>query len=302
VLAHKSAMVAQIADHDLDDDYIAELDWSGKVLWEWRASAHFDELGFTPEARAAIREAAERARGAFDWLHVNSMSYVGPNRWYDDGDRRFAPDNIIISSRQASIIAILDRTGAVVWRVGPDSRDSEALAKLGQIIGQHNPHVIPEGLPGAGNVLVFDNGGASGYGYTTPSAPDGENAVARDSSRVLEFDPTTLAKIWEYTIGGQEHYRFYSHYISSAQRLANGNTLITEGADGRIFEVTPAKEIVWEYVSPFFSNQPTPPGVPPSHRIYRAYRIPYDWVPQAGRPEERAVKPPQLSEFRVPSQ
>jgi hypothetical protein len=35
------------------------------------------------------------------------------------------------------------------------------LRAIGQVIGQHNPHIIPEGLPGAGNLLVFDNGGAS---------------------------------------------------------------------------------------------------------------------------------------------
>ena len=301
VLAHKSAIVPAIADHELDDDYIVELDWRGNVLWDWHASEHIDELGFPPEAREAIRRAGEAARGSFDWLHLNSMSYVGPNRWYDEGDERFAPENVIISSRQASIIAIIDRNGSVVWRAGPDYRDSDALRKLGQIIGQHHPHMIPKGLPGAGNILVFDNGGASGYGYTTPSAPNGENGIGRDSSRVVEFNPVTYEKVWEYTIGGLEHYRFYSFYISSAQRLPNGNTLITEGADGRIFEVTPAKEIVWEYVSPFFAKQPQPPGVPPNHRVYRAYRVPYDWVPQAARPEERAVTPPNLSEFRVPA-
>lgn len=36
----------------------------------------------------------------------------------------------------------------------------------------------------------------------------------------------------------------YSMFISSAQRLPNGNTLITEGADGRLFEVTVDHELV----------------------------------------------------------
>ena len=301
VLAHRAVTVPAIADGELEDDYIVELDWNGKVLWEWHASDHIDELGFSSDARAAIRRAGASARGAFDWLHLNSLSYVGPNHWYDDGDARFNPENLIISSRQASIIAIIDRKGTVVWRTGPDYRDNEALAKLGQIIGQHHPHMIPKGLPGAGNILVFDNGGASGYGFTTPSAPNGENALGRASSRVIEFDPVTYNKVWQYTIGGLEHYRFYSFYISSAQRLPNGNTLITEGADGRLFEVTPAKEIVWEYVSPFFAQTPPPPGMPPSHRVYRAYRVPYDWVPQVPRPEERPVTPPQLGDFHVPA-
>ena len=52
--------------------------------------------------------------------------------------------------------------------------------KLGQIIGQHNPHIIPKGLPGAGNLLVFDNGGASGYDAPSPGSPTGVNAFGRE--------------------------------------------------------------------------------------------------------------------------
>ena len=85
---------------------------------------------------------------------------------------------------------------------------------------------------------------------------------------------------------GQESYRFFSHYVSGAQRLANGNTMITEGADGRIFEVTTSGDIVWEYVSPYFTQNGD------SNRVYRAYRVPYDWIPQlrARRARRRAAE------------
>jgi len=106
-----------------------------------------------------------------------------------------------------------------------------------------------------------------------------------------------LKKVWEYSIGGTESYRFFSHYISSAQRLMNGNTLITEGADGRLFEVTTTGEIVWEYVSPYFTDGPNS-----TNRVYRAYRLPYAWVPQLPRPTERAVVPPNVREFRITPQ
>jgi len=88
--------------------------------------------------------------------------------------------------------------------------------------------------------------------------------------------------------------KLYSKHISSAQRLPNGNTLITEGACGRILEVTPAHEIVWEYVSPYYS-----PKMQLNH-VYRAYRVPYDWVPQLPRPQEKAVTPPDIWDFHVP--
>ena len=70
-----------------------------------------------------------------------------------------------------------------------------------------------------------------------------------------------------------------SPFISSAQRLPNGNTLITEGSDGRIFEVTADHELVWEYVSPYWGN-----GNLNMNLVYRAYRAPYDWVPQLPEP------------------
>ena len=182
--------------------------------------------------------------------------------------------------------------------MGPDYRTTPELAELGQIIGQHNPHIIQKGLPGAGNLLVFDNGGRSGYGFSNPARPDGTNSLTRDSSRVLEINPVTFEKIWEYSVGGgTEQFQFYSWYVSNAQRLPNGNTMVNEGMDGRVFELTPEKEIVWEYVSPFFSDDEVV-----THRVYRAYRLPYEWIPQLVPPVEKAVIPPNLSTFRVPSQ
>ena len=87
---------------------------------------------------------------------------------------------------------------------------------------------------------------------------------------------------------------FYSCYISSAQRLPNGNTLITEGSDGRLLEVTPDHEIVWEYISPYFGTHIT------TNMVYRAYRYPYDYVPQVEKPEEVAIAPVDNEDFRLP--
>jgi Arylsulfotransferase (ASST) len=292
ILTHTSHENAAVAPGMLEDDRLIEVSWDGKILWQWVASDHIDELGFSAEARAAIRGGAgpNAARG-YDWLHTNSATYVGPNHWFDEGDRRFAPDNVVISSRQASLLAIVARDGSVVWRIGPDFSQSEELRKIRQIIGQHHAHFIPKGLPGAGDLLVFDNGGASGYGAPTPVAPNGQGIFARANSRVLEINPVTLALVWSYVSPGQ----FYGSNISGAQRLPNGNTLITEGPTGRVFEVGTDGAIVWEYVSPFFGTA----GPRPSNAVYRGYRVPYDWIPQIERPKEHAVTPPALSDYKV---
>lgn len=291
ILTHTNRLQPRVADVMLEDDRLVEVSWKGDVLWEWVASDHIDELGFAPDARKAIKAAQSfnKARGSFDWLHINSAHFVGPNRWFDQGDMRFAPNNVIISSREASLLAIVGRDGKIVWRLGPDFSESKELRAIHQIIGQHHAHIIPKGLPGAGNLLVFDNGGSSGYGFASPIAPDGVGAFARSTSRVVEINPVTLELVWSYT-----NPRFFSTNISSAQRLPNGNTLITAGAGGRMFEVTTQGAIVWEYMYPLFS------GANASNAVYRAYRIPYGWIPQITRSTERPVAPPALGDFRVP--
>lgn len=233
-------------------------------------------------------------------MHMNSVSTLGPNRWFDTGDERFHPDNIIISGRNTNIMAIISKqTGTLVWQLGPDYSATAELKKMGWIIGQHHAHLIPRGLPGEGNILVFDNGGSAGYGAPNPGAPTGNSNALRDHSRVLEFDPITLEVVWQYTareagFEPMDRYKFSSHYISSAQRLPNGNTLITEGADGRLFEVTPGHEIVWEYISPYFGKKKN------RNMVYRAYRLPYHWIPQVDKPGELPVPKIDICKFRVP--
>ena len=224
ILTHVNHRVTTVSEVLLEDDRLIEVAPDGTIVWEWTAGPRIDEFQLAPDARAAIRKAADlnAARGSFDWLHVNSATYVGPNRWFDAGDERFAPDNVIISSRQASLLAIVARDGRIVWQIGPDFSASPELRKIRQIIGQHHAHLIPKGLPGAGHLLVFDNGGSSGYGFAGPIAPEGVGALARATSRVLEIDPVTLELVWSYTAP-----RFFSTNISSAQRLPNGNTLVT---------------------------------------------------------------------------
>lgn len=287
VLAHTSHAEPAVANVLLEDDRLIEIDATGKITWEWRAADHIDELGFDAPARAAIARLG--TRDGYDWLHVNSARYLGPNTWHETGDARFHPDNVIISSRSASVVAIVARDGAVVWRLGPDSRASPELRAIGQVIGQHDAHLIPPGLPGAGNLLLFDNGGASGLGDPSAISAQGNAIYQRATSRVLEIDPVSLAVVWSYAAPN-----FFSTNISGAQRLANGNTLITEGAPGRVFEVTPAKDIVWEFVNP------PGEGGRRSNAVYRAYRLPYGWIPQIPPPREVAVTPPAPGALHVP--
>ncbi len=106
----------------------------------------------------------------------------------------------------------------------------------GKLNGQHDTRFLENG-----NILIFNNG-------TRQSR----------SSSVVELNPKTSEVVWEYV--GDPPTTFFSGHISGAERLTNGNTLICSGEKARVFEVTPEKEIVWEYEYP--------------KELFRASRIP----------------------------
>jgi hypothetical protein len=87
---------------------------------------------------------------------------------------------------------------------------------------------------------------------------------------VREIEPTTGDIVWQYENGAD----FFSPFRSGNQRLPNGNTLICECDAGHLFEVTPAKEVVWDFWSPFVNQGPHHLG----KRIHRATRYPPEAV------------------------
>jgi hypothetical protein len=267
------------------DQCIYEVTPAGEIVWKWISSEHLDEMGFSEESLAMIRRGFSISNGRWGFLVINDMKPLGPNRWFDGGDNRFRPENIMIDSREGNFTAIIERkTGKIVWRMGPDYPDTgksshprmfnhQVPRPVDQIAGQHDAHIIPEGLPGAGHVLVFDNQGSAGF----PPAYLGEYF----GSRILEIDPLTKEIVWQYNAedSGQPLWTFFSSFISSARRLANGNTLICEGMNGRIFQITPQGEIVWEYVNPYFGMMALGDKEVRTNLVYRAQPIPDNWIP-----------------------
>lgn len=247
LLGVQEILVPQISSIPLKDDLILEIDPAGNIVWQWYTYEHVGEFGFSPEARELIF-----AQGG-DWAHANSISEIPANNHTDPA---FAPGNIIVSQRFTNTIFIIEKsTGDVVWKVGPEDHVT---------FGQHYPLMIPPGLPGEGNILVFDNGSGTGYPL---------RVRAPGYSRIQEIDPVTKLPVWTYTaaMSGQNVRDFWSDIVSGAQRLPNGNTLICQGARGRLFEVTSTGQIVWEYMAPY--------QAPSSSRlVFRAYRLDYSWA------------------------
>lgn len=278
-------------DKPFMDQPIYEVTPAGDIVWDWVAHDHFEALGITGEKREVLFSDTQ-VRGRAYIFVINNMQPLGPNRWHDAGDDRFHPDNIMVDSREANFIAIIDKkSGDVVWRLGPDYPAAFDFSKrafngpvprpVDSISGQHDAHMIAQQLPGGGNILVFDNDGPAGlpqvYSKTFPG------------SRVLEIDPITRDIVWQYdgSSSGMPFWAFYSSFISSARRLPNGNTLICEGMTGRIFQVTVEGEIVWEFMNPKFGEWSQHQmnlinfGGSQANWVFRAQHVPNAWLPDS---------------------
>lgn len=159
--------------------------------------------------------AAASGGGMGDVLHTNSVELVR-ERFVGSGVI-FEPGQVIVSMRSLNAIALIDlETERAKW-----------ILRNGWQ-AQHDPDLLDNG-----NILLFDNRGHLGSG---------------GASRIIEFDPMTGQVVWEYS--GSDEARFYSSWRGRQQKLPNGNVLITESSGGRLFEVTPDKRIVWEYINP----------------------------------------------------
>ncbi|MDL2307795.1 arylsulfotransferase family protein [Desulfovibrio sp. OttesenSCG-928-C06] len=292
-------VLPEFSPHPIADTKLMEVDEDGNCLWSWSLFDHWDQLGIETIGKAVHYHFAPLFDGAgyVKVTYCNNINYLGPNRFYDAGDERFHPENIISDIRNLNTSFIIDKkTGDIVWRLGPDFESTKQLQDIGQIVGQHHVHMIQPGLPGAGNILLFDNGGQAGLGRPTPCAPNGHNHATRGYSRVLEINPATLEVVWAFNDprlnfdGNTEALSIkgllFSQYCSSADRLPNGNTLITEFQFGRILEVTVEGEIVWEFINP-------------GGKVFRAHRYPYSWCPQVKSWQEDAVAPVHNSRIRL---
>jgi hypothetical protein len=173
-----------------------------------------------------------------DWAHTNTIEVL-PDNPTGQADPRFAQGNLVFSMRHVDTIGVIDKpSGQVVWAWGP-----------GVIEKQHMPTMLPNG-----HFLVYDNGSETGR------------------TRVIELDPLSGQIVWQYVADPPES--FYSFARGSNQRLGNGNTHIADSDNGRLFEVTPEGEIVWEFVNP----DRTPDGRP--QPLYRSMRYTHEFVAQ----------------------
>ena len=221
-------------DKEMHTCYLEEVDRRGRVVWSWRSVDHMADFPTWDVERK-------------DPTHFNSIHELPPNRWFDAGDERFRPGNILVSARHLSTIFIIDkRTGEVVWQY------SNGLDY------QHEATMVDQGRLGEGLILVFNNGTSGRNGYRR--------------TLVQAIDPTAGEVAWEY---GSEY--FFSSVAGTVQALPGENLAVASSHGGRIFEITPTGEVVWEWVPPYLPMRPE--------------RLPADYCPQlAALPPQQPVE------------
>jgi hypothetical protein len=258
----------------------------GTIVWTWKVWDHLiQDAGITFPNYGVISAHPERINVNFgghataDWLHINAVAY----------NARF--DQVMLSVHNFSELWVIDHSttsaqaagstggtygkgGDLLYRWGNPQAYNQGTAADQKLFQQHNTHWIPDALPDAGKILVFNNkaGTPVGQNYSSvniispPVDTTGHYAYGGGAYGPAVFD-------WTYTAPVPTD--FFSNNISGAQRLPNGNTLICEGTPGNFFELDTAGTIVWHYVNPVNNMGPRPQGTAITNSsVFRCTRYP----------------------------
>ena len=271
-----------------------------RIVWEWHAWDHLVQNvdpslpnhanpADRPEridVNGDILGAAATPNPPADFFHMNSVAYNAEL------------DQIVMSIPRFNEIWVIDHSttteeargstggragkgGDLLYRWGnPQAygRGAETDRRLGF---QHDAHWIPRSYPGGGNLMVFSNrSGGPGpnatrttvYELTPPVDPSRRYTLAAGRA----FGPAE--PVWTYSAPD-----LVAQYISGADRLPDGKTLVSSGPQGRVFEVTSDGKIVWEYWSRYTGSLGGPQGGANPFALFRAIRVPANHPALKGR-------------------
>ncbi len=237
----------------------------GTVVWEWHVWDHLiqdyssskSNYGNVQANPGLIDPNGGNQQIPVFWNHMNSIAY------------NLGLDQVMVSVRGNSEIWIIDhsttteqsaghtggkygRGGDLIYRWGNPSQYGTGTQQNEMLFQQHDAVWIDATCPGAGDILIFNNGVARGYSTVDEITPSVDKPHGYEQSAGSAYGPTNLT--WTYRANPPTS--FFSYEISGAQRLPNGDTLICSGVDGTLFEVTSDGEMVWKYVNPVANTGP----------------------------------------------
>ena len=232
----------------------------GNIVWEWHLFDHLiQDADPTKDNFGVVADHPELLDINFgsipnaDWDHANSIDY-NPGL-----------DQILISVLKMSEVYVIDHSttteeaaghtggnrghgGDILYRWGNPQVYQRGDENDQYYFVVHGGVWIEPGLPGAGNILTFNNGDRPGTGNDYSSVEEIVPPMDTGGNYIIDpgepFGPA--APVWVY----QDPPGFYSVNRSGAFRMPNGNTLICETSDKNIFEVTAGGDKVWQYSPP----------------------------------------------------
>ncbi len=232
---------------------------SGNIVWEWHLWDHlvqdFDNTksnyGTVASSQQLVNLNFNASATNSDWIHLNSIDY-NPSL-----------DQILLSSHALSEVWVIDHSttsaqaashaggnsgmgGDIIYRWGNPQSYNKGSAADQKFFGQHNAYWIENGLPNAGQIMVFNNGlNRTGGNYSTAEIINPPYS-AYTYSNSLPYLPAGSS--WIYNAGNTHSY--YAQNISSAQQLSNGSVLLSNGPAGDFTEVDASGNTIWEYINP----------------------------------------------------
>ncbi len=277
-------------------DHIIEVDpRTDSIVWEWHSWDHLiQDFDSTKANYGVVRNHPELIdinggmSGTYDWTHANTITY--------NADL----DQVMVSPRYFNEIWLIDhsttteearghtggrygRGGDLLYRWGNPEAYKRGTGLDRKLFQQHDAQWIPAGLPGAGNILVFNNGNARPLGEF--SSVD-ELVPPVDSLGFYRLRPDSTygpdSACWTYRLPDA----LMSDHIGGCQRFENGNTIACAGPFGTFLEVTPESRLVWKYISPVTWYGPMEQGqfIPPlANEVFRVRRYSPDYPGLAGR-------------------
>ena len=255
---------------------------SGDVVWEWHVWDHLiQDYDSSKDNYGVVGDHPELLDINFgddfvgDWLHTNSVDY---NPEFDqllidvhNFDEVWVVDHSTTTEEAAGHTGgHYGHGGDLLYRWGNPQAYRAGISSDQKLYGQHDASWIKPGFPGAGHILIFNNG-LNRPGGQYSSVDEFAPPVDADGNYYLEpgsaYGPKNLT--WSYTANPPTS--FYSNVFGGAQRLKDGDTLICDGVAGKFFEVTSEMITVWQYTNPYpnptwndvFKIDYIPPEEPP---------------------------------------
>jgi len=232
---------------------------SGEIVWRWNLWDHLvqDTSASLPNYgdpadfphRYDVNYGSTHGQGG-DWIHANGMDY-NPEL-----------DQIVFSSHYTMEFYVIDHSttteeaagstggnsgmgGDILYRWGNPAAYGRGNSSDQVNYVLHGVNWVDEGMPGAGNIIWFNNGDRSGnqndyssvLEVTPPIQPNGTYSIGASDP----FGPEDAMVVYE------DENTFYANHLSGCFRLENGNTIATEGTTGTLLEIDPSGNVAWQY-------------------------------------------------------